>query len=198
MRIHGIARRRLGTDGHGVTDLVSMAGCPLSCEYCLNKDVLANHAVKEVSAEALLKDVAQEACYFVATGGGVAFGGGEPLLQWKGIQEFAEMRPEWMRLTVETSLHVPYEAIEALVPHVDLWVVDIKTLSPELYKSYAHGDLGLPLSNLRRLVATHADRVRVRVPVIPGHKDRETAEWETKVLQLLGAADIDLFEYVVR
>ena len=198
MRIHGIARRRLGTDGHGVTDLVAMAGCPLGCEYCLNKRVLAESDAYEVSAGELLEDVMQEACYFVATDGGVAFGGGEPLLQWRGIREFAEMRPEWMRLTIETSLHVPYEAVLELVPFVDMWLIDIKTLSPAIYAPYAHGSLELPLGNLRRLLVGHADKVRIRVPVIPGYKNQDTAEWEAKALQVVGARDIEVFDYVIR
>ncbi|MBM6720445.1 hypothetical protein H6B13_12530 [Bacteroides gallinaceum] len=27
---------RMGTDGHGITTLVCLMGCPLRCAYCLN------------------------------------------------------------------------------------------------------------------------------------------------------------------
>lgn len=197
LRIHGISRRKLGTDGDGVTDLVSMAGCPLSCKWCLNKDVLASSPVKEVACERLLASVMQEACYFVATGGGVAFGGGEPLLQWQAIREFADIKPEWMHITVETALQVPPEAVEGLIDAVDFWLVDIKTLDASLYADYAGGDSEKSLSNLKLLLPV-ADKVRIRVPVMPGLKDEATARAEEQVIHGMGFADTDVFEYVIR
>ena len=34
--IFAISRHRIATDGKGVTTLVAMHGCPLSCRYCIN------------------------------------------------------------------------------------------------------------------------------------------------------------------
>ena len=197
MRIHGIARRRLGTDGHGVTDLVAMAGCPLSCEYCLNGKLLAEGSTKEIAADDLLASVMQEACYFVGTGGGVTFGGGEPLLQWEAILEFAALRPDWMSLSIETALQAPQAAVVALIPKVDLWIVDIKSLDPDVYRRYAHGNLSVALQNLEAL-AEVKDRVLVRVPIIPEYKDEATARAEADVIAKMGFEKIDVFPYVVR
>ncbi len=197
MRIHGIARRRLGTDGHGVTDLVAMAGCPLSCEYCLNGALLAKDNTKDVTAEELLASVMQEACYFVGTGGGVTFGGGEPLLQWEGIREFAALRPSWMRLSIETALQVPRDVVDALMPSVDLWIVDIKSLDQDTYRRYARGNLSVALRNLQAL-ASIQDKVLVRVPIIPEYKDEATAQDEAEELAEMGFENINVFSYVVR
>jgi pyruvate formate lyase activating enzyme len=41
MQIYKIDRRRIGTDGKGITDLVAMVGCPLKCKYCINKELLS-------------------------------------------------------------------------------------------------------------------------------------------------------------
>lgn len=197
MRIHGIARRKIGTDGPGVTDLVAMASCPLSCRHCLNKTVLSEAPTYEVSPEGLLSDVMQEMCYFVATGGGVTFGGGEPMLQWREIVKFAGIKPEWMRLSLETSLQASPEAVESLIPVVDFWLVDIKTLDADLYEDYAHGSLEVALSSLGMLLAV-ADKVRVRVPVIPSYKARETAECEAESIRRMGFHDVEVFDYVIR
>lgn len=197
MRIHGIFRRRMGTDGHGVTDLVAMAGCPLSCEYCLNKRLLAEGNTTELTAADLLDSVMQEACYFVGTGGGVTFGGGEPLLQWEGIQEFAALKPEWMSLSIETALQVPRAVVDALIQAVDLWIVDIKSLDPDVYRRYAHGDLSVALRNLEALSDVR-DKVLVRVPIIPEYKDEATARAEAEKLATMGFERIDVFHYVVR
>ena len=197
LKIQGIARTKLGTDGHGVTDLVAMAGCPLSCEHCLNKKLLAEAPVRDVSAADLLTDVMEEACYFVATGGGVAFGGGEPLLQWEEIVEFAGIMPDWMQLTIETSLQAPRRAIETLLPVTDLWFVDIKSLDPSIYARYTHGSLDVALSNLQLLLPV-ADKVKVRVPSIPGYKGRDVAEAEGNEVRRMGFSDVEVFDYVVR
>lgn len=34
--VFGISRLRIGTDGKGITTLVTFMGCPLNCKYCLN------------------------------------------------------------------------------------------------------------------------------------------------------------------
>lgn len=197
LRIHGISRRRLGTDGHGVTDLVAMAGCPLSCKWCLNKGLLSSAPTKEVSAEELLADVMQETCYFVATEGGVTFGGGEPMLQWREIAAFAEIKPDWMNLSVETSLQAPPETVAELVPATNFWLVDIKTLDASVYEDYAKGSIGGVLENLGLLLPV-ADRVRIRVPVIPGYKGRDVAEQEAGRIRRMGFSDIEVFDYIVR
>lgn len=36
----GLSRHRIGIDGAGVTTLVAGADCPLSCAYCINKNLL--------------------------------------------------------------------------------------------------------------------------------------------------------------
>lgn len=195
MRIHGIARRRLGTDGQGVTDLVAMAGCPLSCAWCINKRLLSSGAVRDVAPEEILDSVMREACYFVATGGGVTLGGGEPLLQWREALRLAELRPGWMRLTIETSLQAPREVVEALAPLTDLWIVDIKSLDPTIYRDYAHGDASVMLGNLRAL-ADAPGRVLARVPAIPGWKGEEAARREAEMLAGMGIGDVEVFGYV--
>ena len=197
LKIQGIARTRLGTDGQGVTDLVALAGCPLSCEHCLNKRLLAEAPVRDVSVADLVADVMEEACYFLATGGGVAFGGGEPLLQGEEIVAFASIMPDWMRLTIETSLQAPPTTVAALIPVTDLWVVDIKSLDPDVYARYTHGSLDVALSNLRLLLPV-AERVRVRVPAIPGFKGRAVAEAEGDEVRRMGFHDVEVFDYVVR
>lgn len=195
MRIHGIARRRLGIDGQGVTDLVAMAGCPLSCAWCINRRLLSSGAVRDVAPEEVLDSVMREACYFVATGGGVTLGGGEPLLQWREALRLAELHPGWMRLTIETSLQAPREAVEALAPLTDLWIVDIKSLDPAIYRDYAHGDASVMLGNLRAL-ADAPGRVLARVPAIPGWKGEEVARREAETLAEMGIGDVEVFGYV--
>lgn len=78
--VFAVSRHRLGTDGAGVTTLVGFRGCPLGCRYCLNPECVSD-GVKTLylTPEELYNRVKQDRLYFLATGGGVTFGGGEPL-----------------------------------------------------------------------------------------------------------------------
>ena len=100
----GIARHRMGTDGEGVTTLAAGAGCPLHCEWCINKKLLREAPAEEVTPEELLERVRTDHLYFCATGGGITFGGGEALLHADFIREFREICPPEWKITAETSL----------------------------------------------------------------------------------------------
>ena len=82
----GICRHRLVTDGLGVTTLVAFHGCPLRCKYCLNAQCLRADGVwNRMDMTEILDEVTVDDLYYKATGGGVVFGGGEPLLRSDGI-----------------------------------------------------------------------------------------------------------------
>lgn len=76
-KIIGIARHRLSTDGDGVTTLVAFHGCTLRCRYCLNPQSLGDSGrFREYSPEELYAETWIDELYFLATNGGVTFGGG--------------------------------------------------------------------------------------------------------------------------
>ena len=130
-------RLRMETDGEGVTTLVASMGCPLSCRYCINKPILTrNDLVRNVTPEELLEMVRIDDLYFQATGGGIVFGGGEPLLHAAFIRDFAEIMPKEWKLILETSLNVPEENLRLIMPYVDYYIADIKETDPETYLAY--------------------------------------------------------------
>ena len=96
-KIIGIARHRLSTDGDGVTTLVAFHACPLRCRYCLNPQSLGDSGrFREYSPKQLYAETRIDELYFIATNGGVTFGGGEPCLRPQFIREFRELcGPEW-------------------------------------------------------------------------------------------------------
>ena len=75
-KVIGIARHRLQTDGQGVSTLVAFHGCPLHCRYCLNPQSLDKGKFgKRYDCMTLYEEVRVDELYFLATGGGVTFGG---------------------------------------------------------------------------------------------------------------------------
>ena len=195
-----INRHRLTTDGEGVTTLVGFHGCPLHCEYCLNAQCLQADGVWcRLTPGELYSEVEIDDLYFVATGGGICFGGGEPLLRSDFIKAFAEiMNPEW-KLTIETSLNVPLENVKAIASLVQMWYVDIKDMNPDIYKAYGCKENKQVVSNLQWLAANgYADKVIIRLPLIPEYNTDENRQQSQQQLEEMGFTNFDKFNYIVR
>ena len=194
-----ISRLRMGSDGAGVTTLVAGAGCPLHCRWCINRRLLREAPAESVTAEELLRRVEVDDLYFRATGGGVAFGGGESLLHAAFIRRFRAVCPEAWRITAETSLAVPQEHIALAADAVDLVFVDCKDTDGEIYRRYTGGEVSLMKENLRFLLERKGpEAVIVRVPRIPGYNSAEDQQRSAARLRAMGVTRLDLFDYVVR
>ena len=198
-KIFGISRHRLTTDGEGVTTLVAFNGCPLRCKYCLNKASWEPDKGRLYTPEQLFEEVKIDQLYFLATHGGITFGGGEPLLQVEFIKEFRELCGSQWQIVAETSLNVPFENVQALDPILDGYIVDIKDMNPEIYQTYTGKDNALVVSNLKWLLQSgNPDRIMVRVPHIPDFNTDEDVERSKKCLDTMGVTSIDEFQYIIR
>ena len=194
-----VNRHRLATDGEGVTTLVAFYGCPLRCRYCLNPQCLQVDGVwRRLTSGELYSEVEIDDLYFIATGGGICFGGGEPLLYPDFIRTFSKlMNPEW-KLTVETSLNVPLENIKTIAALVQMWYIDIKDFSPTIYNAYTGKDNTQVIRNLVWLAANgYADKVILRLPLIPDYNTEEDRLLSQQRLEALGFAHFDKFTYLV-
>ena len=198
-KIFGVSRHRLTTDGEGVTTLVAFNGCPLRCRYCLNKTSWEMDNGRDYTPESLFEEVKIDQLYFLATHGGVTFGGGEPLLQVEFIKAFRELcGPQW-QILAETSLNVPFENVQTIDPILDGYIVDIKDMNPEVYQAYTSKDNSVVLTNLEWLLK-HGDpnRIMVRVPHIPEFNTDEDVAKSIERLKAMGVVDVDEFQYIIR
>jgi pyruvate formate lyase activating enzyme len=198
-KIFGISRHRLTTDGEGVTTLVAFNGCPLRCRYCLNKTSWEMDNGRDYTPESLFEEVKIDQLYFLATHGGVTFGGGEPLLQVEFIKAFRELcGPQW-QILAETSLNVPFENVQTIDPILDGYIIDIKDMNPEIYQAYTCKDNSIVLTNLEWLLK-HGDpnRIIVRVPHIPEFNTDENVAKSIERLKAMGVVDVDEFHYLIR
>ena len=200
VKIIGIARHRLSTDGDGVTTLVAFHGCPLRCRYCLNPQSLDNgDRFREYSPEELYAETRIDELYFIATNGGVTFGGGEPCLYADFIREFSELCGASWQLNLETSLNVPSVNIEALLPVVNTLIIDIKDMSPAIYSSYTGQSNGLVLDNLRLIADSGRQKdCIIRLPLIPDFNTETDRTASRSILETLGFDNFDLFTYQIR
>jgi len=199
-KIIGIARHRLSTDGDGVTTLVAFHGCTLRCRYCLNPQSLGYDGLfREYSPEELYAETRIDELYFIATNGGITFGGGEPCLRPQFISEFRELCGSAWQLNLETSLCVPSANIEALLPVVNTLIIDIKDMNPDIYHSYTGQSNGHVLDNLRLIADSGRQQDCIlRIPLIPDYNNDADRKISRKALEALGFDRFDLFTYQIR
>lgn len=199
--IIGLGRHRLSVDGKGVTTLVAFHGCTLHCHYCLNSSCLMPGGVwREVTTEELLEEVRIDNLYFVATGGGITFGGGEPCLRSLFIEEFAGMMPQEWNITIETCLNVERQHVERLLPIVSQWIIDVKDMNREIYKAYTGKSNKRTIDNLRWMLRHEgmAERIILRLPHIPEYNTDEDVKHSRRLLKDMGIKTFDEFNYIVK
>ena len=196
-------RLRMATDGAGVTALVGAYGCPLQCKLCINPQTWQGRSdgkppFERVTPTELYDRVKIDNLYYLATGGGVTFGGGEPLLHTDFITAFREVcHPDW-HIYAESCLNIPEENLRAAARVVDHFFIDIKDMNPEIYRAYTGKDNTLVKANLALLLSlVGAHRITVRVPSIPDFNTEADTEASVRELQAMGVTSLDRFAYKI-
>lgn len=196
--IIGVVRHRLAVDGQGVTTLVAFHGCTLRCRYCLNAQCLrVDGFSRAITPAELFNEVMIDNLYFLATGGGITFGGGEPAIRSEFIDAFCRMVPPEWHITIETALNVNRYHLERLLPHVHQYIIDVKDVNPDIYRRYTGQDNKRVLDNLQWLLGHDGmtERIVVRVPHIPDYNTNDDVSRTREYLTALGITHIDEFTY---
>ena len=195
--ICGVNRLRMGTDGEGVRSLVVFDKCPLNCKYCINKSFVNQlPTIKKISVSELFGMLKKDLVYFEATGGGITFGGGEPLLYADFISAFKKEYP-FIDVAVQTSLNTDFYAVGKLVPYVDEWYIDIKDMNNGIYRAYTGRDNYNVIENLKMLVKlTDKNKIICRVPHIPNYNTPDDVKSSVSRLKEIGVVKTEEFEYI--
>jgi pyruvate formate lyase activating enzyme len=195
--IMGINRHRMGTDGKGISTLITFYGCPLNCKYCLNPQCKSESTpCTYIEPNDLVNLLMVDDIYFKSTGGGIVFGGGEPLLNAEYIKEVCDLVPLQWKIRIETSLNVKWDKIELLLPYIDQWIIDIKDINTEIYKNYTGVDNLKVYDNVLRLShKTGKENLLIRIPKIPNYNTEKNIQESVKLYSNLG--NIDIFNYKI-
>jgi pyruvate formate lyase activating enzyme len=120
-----------------------------------------------MTSEEVLCVVRRDRPFYDESGGGMTLSGGEPLMQPQFCRSLLAMaRSEDMQTVVETSAYCAWETIEAVVPLVDLFLVDIKQADDARHRQLTGVSNERIVENIKRLDAAGAP-MRLRVPLIP-------------------------------
>lgn len=194
------SRLRMQTDGKGITTLVCFHGCPLRCKWCINPFSFDPETKRiEMTAQELYDKVKIDQLYFLSTGGGVTFGGGEPLLYAPFLQQFRNICGDSWHLCAETSLNVPWENVQIAASCIDKFYIDCKDTNPDIYLRYTGKDNARMLDNLQQLLAlVGPDRIVVRMPLIPEFNTDSDRQASKNLLQSMGITQFNFFNYILK
>ncbi len=160
-------------DGPGIRTVVFMQGCHLRCKYCQNPDTW-NPVVttaREYSAEEIMQVILRGLPYFQASGGGVTFSGGEPLLQAEFLKEvFIRCQEYDIHTAIDTSLYVAAETVLDLLPFTKLFLADIKHINNEKSLNLTGAINKHNIENLELINDKHVE-IWIRYVVVPGFTD---------------------------
>ena len=198
INIYNISRLRTFSDGDGVSTLVGSRGCTLRCAYCINPGTWNTKDKNLMTVDELYEKVKGDNLYFLATGGGVVFGGGEPLIHSEFIRAFIEKYhdTDW-KFRLETCLNISKKHIDDVIGYIDFYIIDIKDLDKERYETYTKGNYDMFYSNLKYLLEkVGSDKIHVRVPNIKLLHQADEAQSNYEKLKEMGFKNIEIFNYV--
>jgi pyruvate formate lyase activating enzyme len=126
---------------------------------------------RDVTVDGLVREVRRDEDFLHASGGGVTFSGGEPLLQAPFVlATAAALRAAGLHVAVETAGHWPRALADAVAAGVDFVLFDLKHPDPARFHAATGGDAGLVAANFDRLLAGFVP-IEVRVTLVPGFND---------------------------
>lgn len=173
----------MGTlDGPGLRYVIFLTGCPLQCQYCHNPDTQDIKNGTLTQTEKILQDLERYKNFLIPSGGGLTISGGEPLVQGEFITALFEGAQKiGLHTTIDTAGSLPERFTPRLLESLDLALLDIKSIQPDLYQRVTHYDLAPTLESARLLAAAEKP-IWLRFVVVPGLTDgddnvRELAEY---------------------
>ncbi len=201
-----VDRLRMGTDGKGVSTLVTFFNCPLHCKYCINdhyhysEDIDFDDEIRRAcfTPKELIEVLKKDSIYYRMSGGGIVFGGGEPLLQSSFINRVCALAdPDW-QIRVETSLNVPWHMVKPLLDDVDEWIIDIKDMNKEIYRQYTGVENRYVTRNLRKLYdSVGASKMHIRIPRIKHFNTEQDVEKSRNWIESRFQIKPEVFDYII-
>lgn len=183
-------------DGPGSRVTVFLKGCPLRCLWCHNPEgqsfAPARHPVTRRGMSRAWEDAALAehlggyAAFFLESGGGVTFSGGEPLAQSEFLFAVVERLPD-IHTNLDTSGFAEADVFDHALDLFDLFYFDVKGVAPDLHRHCTGVDNSGIIRNLRAL-AQSGKPFHIRVPLIPELTDtRENLRDLAALIRGLGA-----------
>lgn len=172
-----------------------------TCDFCEKCELFCPNDAREICGEELSVDeifaeILKDKAYYDTSSGGATFSGGESMLQIGFMEEILKKcKSHDIHTAVDTAGAVSWMCFEKILPYTDLFLYDIKAITPTLHRTYTGVDNRLILENFKKLYE-QAARIIVRIPVIGGFNDSEEEMQKIKdFLKAYPSAQVELMPY---
>ena len=188
---HGAIRTAPGEHRIDYSKCTACGSCAAACR----RNALVVYG-KPMTAEELAAELVKDAIFYEATGGGVTLSGGDPLLHAEFVRDvLARVKASGIGTAIETAGNVPWRAFETVLPHVDLFLFDLKLIDAAAHRLHTGVDNARILENAEALVAAGAE-VLFRIPLIPGVNDTDAnIEATAAFVKRIGNPKVELMPY---
>jgi pyruvate formate lyase activating enzyme len=142
-------------------------GCNFRCEFCQNWQISQkDFPTRSVDPESLVR--------YAEEGGaiGISYTYTEPLIWFEFVYDCAQVFHEaGLKNVMVSNGYINPEPLAELLPLIDAWNIDLKSIDPEFYKRLTGGRLEPVLETIK--ATNEAALVELTNLVIPGENDSE-------------------------
>jgi pyruvate formate lyase activating enzyme len=158
-------------DGPGMRFVFFMAGCLFRCIYCHNPDTWKLHNGRKITLDDAMNEIRPYGG-FLRMAGGVTISGGEPMMQAPFVGEiFRQIKSELgLHTALDTQGYLHATVDDEWFDAVDLVLLDIKHIDPEVYQRLTAQPLQPTLDFAHRLVRLNKP-MWLRYVLVPGWTD---------------------------
>lgn len=161
---------RMTDRGHTLNRAVCRV-CGKCADACLGEAL--TYDGRRVSAAQAVAHLLRDRSFFAQSGGGITLSGGEPLMQPAFTAEvFRLAHQAGVHTALDTCGFAPRDALEAVLPHTDRILYDIKAADAAVHRALTGQSNAPILANLADCGTRHIP-IEIRIPLIPGANDGE-------------------------
>jgi len=169
------------------------------CGYCTELCPAAAREIigRKMSSTEVIRIIERDTAFYMESGGGVTFSGGEPLMQCGFLEEMLSIcRDRGISTAVDTSCHAASKSLARASELADLMLCDIKLVDEDSMQGSTGVSGRLILDNIRMLSDIGAN-IRLRMPVVPGITDTENnlADVASFIRSLKTRPDLELLPF---
>ncbi len=172
--LHSIETMGL-VDGPGIRTVFFLQGCPLKCQYCHNPDTQHFMGSNQLTVDQVLETAERYRTYYEASGGGVTFSGGEPLMQGAFLVEAMKtLKLNGFNTCLDTSGYGVSKYYETILNLTDTILLDVKQFNSEAYMNLTGRDISGLLAFMEAIRKfDFKGQIIIRHVMVPGMTDSE-------------------------
>lgn len=185
------------SDGQIIRDKHLCIHCFECVQQCPQNALVEYGRTRSVAQ--IVEQICRDEVFFFHSGGGVTISGGECLLQADFTGEILkECRFRGIHTAIESSLAVPWQDVEKVLPYVNDLYADMKHGLDEEHLRYTGIEGTRIRNNLKRAdLFDPTPRIHLRIPLIPHINDSNESLMElcSVIQELHNVVDIEILPY---